>query len=340
MLDESIILTLVMGFGVTAFVTPYLKKFLEAIGLVAMDVQKKGRPKMASSGGIPVVIGLLSAIMTYVFITTFITKANTNLTLLFASITSVLIVTILTLLDDINIRTERKTSKGEKDTRIGLKQWQKVLISILASIPLMALQAGHSQITIPFFGAINLGLLYPLIMIPLIIIFSSNATNMLAGMNGLEAGLGLILLTGTGLYSLFYGTIEGAIIALSTATCLGAFLIYNKYPARFLPGDTLPYLIGITFGASIIIGNIEKFAAIAFIPWFIEFFLKARRKFKASSLGLLQKDGTLKPKYKSIYSLTHVGMRVVKKEEYITPFLMFIESLFCIAAFIIARITV
>lgn len=339
-MDESLIITIIIGFLSTLITTPYMKKFLESIGMVATDKQKKNPKTVATSAGLPIIMGFLTALMSYVFITTFITHANTNMKLIFASLSSVLIITMLILLDDIYIQPARKTKKGEIDTRIGLKQWQKVIISLIGAVPLMVLSAGQSTIAFPFFGVINIGWLYPLAFIPLIIIFTSNATNMLAGMNGLEAGAGAVLLTATGLFSYYFGNIEGAIIALPMAGCLLAFLNWNKYPAKFLPGDTLTYLVGVTFGVSIIIGNIEKFAAIAFIPWFIEFFLKARKKFKASSLGMIQKDGTLKSKYKSTYSWTHIGMRLVKKEEYITPFIMFIVSLFCIAAFIIARATI
>ncbi len=335
----SLILTLIVGFIATFIATFYLKGFLEKIGIVGIDVQKKDKPKIATSAGIPVVIGFLSALMFYIFTATFISNASTNITVLFASLTSILIIVVLLLLDDINIHPARKTSKGEVDTRIGLSQWQKVLIGFFASVPLVVLQAGHSTITIPFLGPVNIGLIYPIIIIPLIITFTSNASNMLAGMNGLSTGMGLVLLTSTGLYSLFYGSIEGAIIALSMASCLAAFLWFNSYPASFLPGDTLTYMIGGVFGVSIITGNIEKFALIAYLPWFIEFLLKARKGFKASSLGVLQKDGTLKPKYDRVYSLTQLGMKLVKKEEYITPLFMFAESLLCIIAFIISRVT-
>ncbi len=333
---ESIILICIVGFAITAIITPKVKRFLENIGIVGIDVQKKNRPKIATSGGIPVSIGFLSALMCYIFITTYITHAKVNITLLFASLTSILIVVLLMLLDDINILSERKTDKGELDIRIGLKQWQKVLITLLASIPLVVIKSGYSIMSTPF-GEINLGIIYPLIIVPLTVIFTSNATNMLAGMNGLEAGIGFVLLFSTGIYSLLFGNVEGGIIAITMSSCLLGFLIYNKYPAKFLPGDTLTYMIGVVFGASIIIGNIEKFGAIVFIPWFIEFFLKARKRFKASSLGILQKDGTLKPKYKKIYSLTHIGMKLVKKEKYIAPLFMCIEACITIIAFVVAR---
>lgn len=325
----------------TLLVTPYIKSKFESIGLVAMDVQKKERPRMATSGGVPLLLGFLIGILTYVAYTTFISGAQTNLTLVFAGLTTTLLMTLLVgLFDDMIIQPEGKTHKGEKDTRIGLRQKDKLLLSIIGIVPLMVVNAGNSSVTLPFMGQVNFSLFYPLIIVPLIILFSSNATNMLAGMNGLETGLGIVLLGSSGVYALLYGNIEGALIALAATGTLIGFLYYNKYPARFLPGDSLTYFIGVSFAASIIIGNIEKFALIAFIPWFIEFVLKARKKFQASSLGILQPDGTLKPKYDKTYSLTHVAMRFVKKEKRITQLLVAMEVIICIIAFIIARVTV
>ncbi len=337
---ESLIISLIISFITTILITPYFKRFLEGIGIIAMDVQKKKKPLMATSGGLPVGFSFLFGLFSYIFITTFITKASINLSLLLASSTSILIVTLLGLLDDINIRKPTMNDKGEVDLRVGLKQWQKAIIPLFAAIPLMAIQAGNSIISIPFINQVNFGLIYPLIIIPLIIGFTSNATNMLAGMNGLESGLGFVLLSFTGVYSILYGTIEGGVISLILAASLLAFLKYNWFPAKFLPGDSLTYLIGIVFGSSIIIGNIEKFGVIAFTPWFIEFLLKARKKFKASSLGVLQRDGSLKTKYNKTYSLTHIAMRLVKREDKVTKLLISVELFFCIIAFIIARITI
>jgi len=326
---------------VTLLVTPLIKKKFEGIGLVAMDVQKKERPKMATSGGVPIIIGFLIGIFTYIAYTTFISKADTNLTIIFSGVTMTLLMTLLTgLFDDMIIQPERKTSKGEKDTRAGLRQKDKLILSFIAVIPLMVVNAGNSMINLPFIGSVNLGLIYPLILIPLIIVFCSNSYNMLAGMNGLETSLGVVLLSSAGVYSLLYGNIEGALIALITAGSLIGFLYYNKHPAKFLPGDSLTYFIGANFAASIIIGNIEKFALIAFMPWFIEFILKARLKFKASSLGVLQSDGTIKPKHDKIYSWTHIGMRLFKKEKYVTLFLTGVVSVFCALAFIISWLTI
>ena len=62
-------------------------------------------------------------------------------------------------------------------------------------VPLVAVEmaGGHSVISIPFVGMVPFGILYPLLLIPLAIAICSNLTNMMAGFNGLEAGLGIIM---------------------------------------------------------------------------------------------------------------------------------------------------
>jgi hypothetical protein len=60
------------------------------------------------------------------------------------------------------------------------------LFPIIAALPLMAIAAGETTMFIPFFGIINLGIIYSLIVIPIGVTGASNAFNMLAGFNGLE----------------------------------------------------------------------------------------------------------------------------------------------------------
>jgi len=45
---------------------------------------------------------------------------------------------------------------------------------------------------VPWLGAIDFGLIYPLILIPIGVIGASNMINNLAGFNGMETGMGLV----------------------------------------------------------------------------------------------------------------------------------------------------
>ena len=51
--------------------------------------------------------------------------------------------------------------------------------------------------------------------------------------------------------------------------------------------------------------------------WIIEFFLKARKRFHASSWGIIHKNGTLSSPYgNKVYSLTHIFLRKGKYKEW------------------------
>ena len=145
--------------------------------------------------------------------------------------------------------------------------------------------------------------------------------------------MGSVLLTALGVYSLMNQRIVAGALALTFASALLAFFRYNWYPARIFPGD-LNYIIGAVTVSVAVIGDIEKFSVLCFIPWVLEAFLKLRSKLQAESYGLLQNDGTLKAPYQRIYSLTHLVMKIGGlRERGVSLILIFTEILICISAF-------
>jgi len=198
---------------------------------------------------------------------------------------------------------------------------------------------------VPIFGEVNFGLLYPLLLVPLGITGASNATNMLAGLNGLEVGLG-ILIHGTVLVSALLLSpynplaIYAVIISSSLLGALIAFLFFNRYPAKVFPGDITTLIIGCTLATSVILGNIEKLGLILIAPFLVELVLKARTGFKGESFGKLEKDGTLSPPKKMI-SLTHLVMASGKKtEQGVVSTLWLLQFLFCLLALVSVYLTI
>ena len=226
-----------------------------------------------------------------------------------------------------------------KDIRKGLEQWQKPLLTFLGALPLMAINAGVNYINIPLFGQIHLGLIYPLIIIPLAVIFVSNAFNLLGGFDGLQPGMGTIASMGLVIYSLVFGNYLGLFLSALLFASTLAFLPFNMYKARIIPGDSFTYLFGGSIAAITIMGNAEAFGIIIFMPWIIEFLLHLRRKFKVTDLGIRQRDGTFKAPYGSkIYSLTHLVMNYAKgkaTEKQVTRYLMLVEFCFVVLALLL-----
>lgn len=335
----SIILIVgIFAWGVTRDMTKRMIYVSKTIGAVGYDIHKKNKPEVAELGGLSVLLGYLSGVLVYVGILTFILNGGVGSTSkILAATLGIMIITLFGMLDDLTaLLRERKIIGGKinSEKKVGFKQSTKFLLPIFAAVPLMVVNSGVSSITVPFFGNIDLGILYPLLMVPLGIFGSSNATNMLAGLNGLTAGLGVMLISALGTFAFINGEIVAAAIAFIFVGALFGFLRYNWCPAKIFPGDSLDYTIGAVAASVAILGNIERFAIVAFVPWFAEFLLKARSRFKAESFGVLQSDGTLNAPYERIYSLTHVVMKSGRfTEKQVVSILLAIEAVFCALAF-------
>ncbi|MEK6937257.1 MAG: glycosyltransferase 4 family protein [Nanoarchaeota archaeon] len=314
--------SLLLGFLVTFISTPYLIKYLRKIDLVVKDVHKEDKPLIPVSGGLSVLGGVLGGLMWYIFIQTFYYESPENLLLLFSAITTILLISFIGFIDDLVI-------ERSKDETSGLRQWQKPLLTLLAAVPLMVIQAGTSTMLIPFLGRIDIGLLYPLLFVPVGIIGASNMVNMLAGFNGSEAGMGIIYLGSLGLYAYAHERNSAAAIAGITVFALLAFYYYNKVPAKIFGGDSLTYLLGGVLVTVAVLGNIERAALIVSIPFFIEFFLKARGKMKKKSIGTIE-NGKIKSLYgNQIYSIPHILTRTGKyTEKQVAYFMIFVQIIF------------
>ena len=321
-----LLISMLVSFFTTFFLTPQLMKFLRAVGVVGLDLHKPNKPKLPSSGGICVASGLL----TYVGLQTFLLGLAEETVYMLAVIASILIVMFVGFLDDLNVKSRKVRTKDGMDIRLGLPQWLKPLLTLPAAIPLMVISAGETTMGIPFIGAVNFGPLYPLVLIPIGVVGASNAVNLLGGFNGSEAGMGIVYMLALGIYGFLNGSVGSVIFLISAASLLG-FIKYNWFPAKILPGDSLTYLLGSLVAAGAIVGNMEKAALIALTPFIIEFFLKARSRFKATCLGKLRKDRLEPPYGRKIYSLTHLIMNLGKlKEVHVTILLILMELVFSI----------
>lgn len=323
-----------VAFLVSFGITPYFMQFLRAGGVVGLDLHKKDRRKLPTSGGVCVAFGVLAGLLFYIGVTTFLDGVPSDITNLLAVISSVLIIVFVGFLDDLNVKARAIITKEGLDIRVGFPQWVKPLMTLPAAIPLMVVNAGVTTMSVPFIGPVNFNLIYPMILIPVGVVGASNMINLLGGFNGAESGMGIIYTLGLGAFALMNGSL-GSIIFLTTFAALVGFIKYNWYPAKFLPGDSLTYLLGGIVASGVIVGNIEKTGIIVMAPFIIEFFLKIRSKFKASCLGKLRNDGKLDPPYgKKVYSLTHMIMNVKPlTEKQVTIALILIECLFVVFAF-------
>ena len=202
----------------------------------------------------------------------------------------------------------------------GIRQWQHALVPVFAALPLMAVKVANPPISIPFFGpapveyilpvvgVISFGVIYSLLLVPIGVTGASNAANMLAGLNGLEAGLGAIIAATLLAISIMEGNIESAIIAAAMLGALIAFLRFNWFPAKVFGGDSLTLMIGASIATIVILGNMEKIGILLMSLYFVELVLKSRHNFQVDGFGIPTKEGFLRAIPKSS-SLTHLVMK-------------------------------
>ena len=290
------IIPLLFGFFLTLFFIPVWIKRAKNAGYVGKDIHKTQKKDIAEVGGVSVLIGFVFGVLVYVAIKTFYFKTAENLIEIFSMLNVVIIVSVIGLFDDI------------LGWKIGLNKKVRIFFLIFASIPLIVINAGESEMM-----GIQLGLLYPFFFIPLGIVGASATFNFLAGINGLEASQGILILSSLGLATWLSGNAWLSMICIIMVFCLAAFYIYNKYPSEVFPGDILTYSIGATIASVAILGNVEKIAVFFFIPYILETFLKCRGKLQRESFVKVNKDDTLEMPYEKIYSLTHLSLLILKK---------------------------
>lgn len=333
-------LTLIVPALIAAIVTYvsvlFLKSYMLSAGVSSIDHYKKNKPTMPGSGGVAVAFGFAVGLMAYVFGSSFkFYFASVSIVNIFAVILSVVLISFVGLLDDINVKGTLTRSTDLMDKRKGLEQWQKPLLTLIGAVPLMVANAGVSLIKIPFIGLVDFGIFYPIMILPLAVIFVSNAFNLLGGFDGLSAGTGALAALALLIYSLLYGNSAGALVSAVLLTATLVFFYFNKYPAQIHPGDSFTYGFGAAFVAAVVIGNMEAFGIIVFAPFIIEFVLHLTRKFNVTDLGKIRSDGTFDPPYgKKIYGWTHFIMNLKRcTEPEVSMYMWIIEIAFIVLAF-------
>lgn len=326
-----LLMPLIASFFVTFFIIPrWIKRALK-FGFTGRDMNKYSKEKIAEGGGLAVVAGFILAILAFISIKVFFLHDESNLVEIFSIITSFLMLAMIGITD------------GSLGWKVGLRRRERIIFCFFAAVPLMVINAGYHTISLPFFGNITLGLIYPLILIPLGIIGTSTTFNFLAGFNGLEAGQGILIISALSLTAYFTGQSWLALTGLCLILSLLAFWIFNKHPARVFPGDALTYPVGGMIAIMAILGNFERIAVFFFIPYIIEVGLKARGKLLKQSFGKPNKDNSLEMPYEKIYGLEHLAILILKKikgkayEKDVVLLLYLLQLAVIIAGFIIFR---
>jgi UDP-N-acetylglucosamine--dolichyl-phosphate N-acetylglucosaminephosphotransferase len=254
---------------------PRLKKF----GITGKDVNKEGRPEVAEMGGLAIVAGFTAGVLLAIMLNTF-NGLEFNITYVLAALVTIHAMGFIGIVDDL----------------LDIPQMVKAFLPLAAAVPLVAVSAaGSTAMTIPFVGSVDLGIVYMVVLIPMGIAVSSNLTNMLAGFNGLEAGMGSVIMLVMAILAFMHGSNEMLVLFLPMLGALLGFLRNNWYPAKVFPGDVGNLTIGAVLASGVIIGNMESAGALIMVLYVVDFFIKAWNRFPSSKWWGELKEGKLYP---------------------------------------------
>lgn len=326
-MEYWLLVSVFVSFVAALVVLPIWINKCRSIGLLWEDMNKYGHPKkVASSGGIVVVMAFVLGVLTYIALKTFLSGGTTRALEIFSLLSMVLILGIMGLVDDL-----LGWNNG------GLSKRLRTLLAILASVPLVVINAGNHMMNLPFIGTVDFGIIYPLVLIPLGVAGAATTYNFLAGFNGLEAGQGILIIGFLSYVSYINSYPWLALIGICMVAALIVFYLFNKVPAKVFPGDIMTYSIGALIAGMCILGDFEKIAVVVFIPYIIEVILKLRGGLKKQSFGKPRKDGTLEMPYKKIYGLEHFAIKVLGRhatERKVTYLIHAIQIIFILIAFL------
>ncbi len=296
--------TLFMAWYVLLKITPWFIKVTRERGWLGRDMNKPEKNEVSELGGIPVYIGFVISLMFVLviyYLFSFYHFSFINLTQLVLIFITMSLMMFIGFVDDV---------LGWKK---GISQLQHFIYPILFSVPMIVFAIIYhiNSIYIPFFGVLQLGLIYAWILVPIAIDATTNSFNLLAGFNGLESGLSAIIFTTIAIIAFIRGEITLLIILAAWIGALLGFLEFNKYPSKIFPGDIVTLVSGVLAGISAIILRLEFLIAFLIILFIIEFIIKANHRFRTECFGIPNKNGLLKANPKG-GSLTHVVLRFGK----------------------------
>ncbi|WP_346236512.1 glycosyltransferase family 4 protein [Niabella insulamsoli] len=185
------------------------------------DERKLHKNTIASLGGIGVFIGLtFSSLITINF------QQNPEFQYFFAAIFCMFFI-------------------GLKDDIIALSAFKKFIVQIVAAGIVIHLGGLEIKSLYGIFGIHEIESVYGVPLTYLSIILVVNAYNLIDGVDGLAGGLGLMIMMLLGAYFTLSGMTAYAILSLSLAAGLMAFMIFNFHPAKIFMGDSGSLLIGL-----------------------------------------------------------------------------------------------
>lgn len=319
-----------LGFVATVTLIPAFRSHFIAARLCGQDLNKLSRQQIPESQGVisgAVFLIILFCFIPFPFLNCFVEEQckafpHHEFVALIGALLAICCMIFLGFADDV----------------LNLRWRHKLLLPTAASLPLLMVyftNFGNTTIVVPkpfrwILGLhLDLGILYYVYM-GLLAVFCTNAINILAGINGLEAGQSLVISASIIVFNLV--ELEGDyredhVFSLYFMipfffTTLG-LLYHNWYPSQVFVGDTFCYFAGMTFAVVGILGHFSKTMLLFFMPQVFNFLYSLPQLFQIIPCPrhrmprLNTKTGKLEMSYSKFKtkSLSFLGTFILKVAE-------------------------
>jgi UDP-N-acetylglucosamine--dolichyl-phosphate N-acetylglucosaminephosphotransferase len=155
------------------------------------------------------------------------------------------------------------STMGLIDDMINLRWRYKAFLPVFAALPYMVLMpSDRTTIEFLLIGVIDLGSLFFLLLVPILVTVVTNSYNQLGGLNGLESLPGLIVLVGLSIAS------NDITLTIVPMLCL-VFLGYLSYTGKAFVGNVGSFSIGLTLAVYSILMNLKLFLLVALVPYVV-----------------------------------------------------------------------
>ena len=153
---------------------------------------------------------------------------------------------------------------GVADDALGLSPIKRLAVQVVAASVVVYAGWGFSNLYIPFWGNVPLGMIGGLITV-VWIVGVTNAVNLLDGLDGLAGGVAAIIATSLLVFACIQANILMVIVTSAVAgACLG-FLRHNWAPARIYMGDSGSLTLGFLLAVMSLHASIKGAATVAIL---------------------------------------------------------------------------
>eukprot|EP00300_Choanocystis_sp_HF-7_P024211 c2561_g1_i1.p1 GENE.c2561_g1_i1~~c2561_g1_i1.p1 ORF type:complete len:361 (-),score=81.72 c2561_g1_i1:185-1267(-) len=264
----------IAAYFVSVWMIPPFAESLKKSGLFGRDLNKPKKLAKDIPESLGVVVGCVYVVCIILFqvFQAFRLPFNHSIAEYNAALTSICFMVFLGFTDDV----------------LDLRWRYKLFLPTIASLPLIVAYSGPTSVLIPamfrqYLGSsIELGIVFQLYM-SMLAVFCTNSINILAGINGLEAGQALIIafsVVSYNIYHIFFAVASQDVLSLHlfsmSLMCpfiavTAALLRFNWYPSSVFVGDCYTYFAGVTFAVVGILGHFPKTLLLLFIPQVLNF---------------------------------------------------------------------